>query len=82
LQLNTVFLVLTRSDSYREEHRVKQKAGTYAVFAAELDFPLIFLVPVGRNITGVRRELHDVGIIQPFTLQPFALSVVLYTKPA
>jgi hypothetical protein len=52
------------------------------VFSTKLAFLLIFLLPVCRNITGVRRELHDVGIIQQFTLQPFALSVVLYTKPA
>ncbi len=39
-------------------------------------------MPVGRKITGVRRELHDVGIIQRFTMQPFALDLVLYTKPA
>jgi len=39
-------------------------------------------MPVGRKITGVRRELHDVGIIQRFTMQPFALTLVLYTKPA
>jgi hypothetical protein len=43
---------------------------------------MIFLMPVGRNITGVGRELHDVGIIQRFAMQPFALSLVLYTKPA
>ncbi|GEM_PF-4810642 len=43
---------------------------------------LIFSLPVGRKITGVRRELPIAGIIQAFTMQPFAFCDVLYTKPA
>ncbi len=43
---------------------------------------LIFLVPVGRKITGVGRGLAPDGIIQPIELQPFGVYLVLYTKPA
>ena len=45
-------------------------------------YALIFLMPVGRKITGVGRELAPDGIIQPLSMQPFGLYLVLYTKPA
>ncbi|WP_316770673.1 hypothetical protein [Pedobacter frigiditerrae] len=41
-----------------------------------------FSSPVRRKITAVRRELLAYGLKGQYLLQPFALIVVLFTKPA
>lgn len=40
-----------------------------------------FSYPVRRKITGVRLDLAPCGIIDQFSMQPFALNIVLFTKP-
>ena len=66
----------------RQAGEVKRKAGLSLIIASILTFLMIFLMPVGRKITGVRRGLAPDGIIEPFPVQPFSVYAVLYSKPA